>query len=146
MKSFSAKNLDICEKSIIFAENFRRIIMAGRRIRMSAMFDRYQGDLGEGLYARTLVNCKKGVMAVCRKPQYTEEQKKEMAKRPQILRFNSVIKEAQAIYHDPELRAEWEKRHVEFQREARKNGEYAYPRLWDYIRHELNQAKQRAEK
>lgn len=120
--------------------------MAGRRITMSAAFERYTGDLDDGFYLRTLVKDKSKVMAVCRKPGYTKAQRDKMAKRPQIKRFNSVNQEAQVIYHDPVLRAEWEKRHVEFMREARKKGEYTYPRLWDYIRHELNLAKIAAEK
>ena len=120
--------------------------MAGRRIAMSAAFEWYTGDLGDDMYLRTLVKDKSKVMAVCKKPNYTKEQRKKMAKRPQIKRFNSVNKEAQVIYHNPVLRAEWEKRHEEFIREARKKGEYTYPRLWDYIRHELNLAKKAAEK
>ena len=120
-------------------------IMAGKRIAMSAAFEWYRGELDDDLYLRTLVKDKSKVMAVCRKPRYTKAQRKEMANRPQIKRSNSVIKEAQAMYHDPVLRPIWEKRHAEFQREARKKGEYTYPRLWDYIRHELNLAKIAAE-
>lgn len=120
--------------------------MAGKRIAMSAAFEWYRGELDEGLYLRTLVKDKSKVMAVCRKPRYTKAQRKEMANRPQIKRFNSVVTEAQKIYHDPVLRAEWEQRHEAFQREARKNGEYTFPRLWDFIRHELNIAKKAAEK
>lgn len=120
--------------------------MAGRRIAMSAAFNRFVGDLDEEFYLRTLVKDKTKVMAVCRKPRYTKQQRKEMANRPQIKRFNSVNVEAKAIYHNPELRAEWEKRHEAFKSEARKKGEYTYPRLWDFIRHELNLAKKAAEK
>ena len=120
--------------------------MAGRRIRMSAAFASYIGELDDEFYVRTLVKNKGKELAVCRKPRYTKEQRKKMAKRPQIKRFNSVNTEAQVIYHDPVLRAEWERRHEEFKREARKKGEYTYPRLWDFIRHELNLAKKAAEK
>ena len=120
--------------------------MAGKRISMSAAFEAYRGELDDDFYLRSLVKDKSKVMAVCRKPRYTKQQRKEMAKRPQIQRFNSVNKEAQAIYHNPELRAAWEKRHEAFQKEARKKGEYAYSRLWDYIRHELNLAKKEAAK
>ena len=116
-------------------------IMAGKRIAMTAAFEWYRGEMDEDYYLRSLVKDKHKVMAVCKKPKYTKAQRKEMAKRPQIQRFNSVVKEAQVIYHDPVLRAEWEQRHLEFQRVARKKGEYTYPRLWDYIRHELNIAK-----
>ena len=119
--------------------------MAGRRIAMSAAFERYVGDLDSEFYLRTLVKDKSKVMAVCRKPRLTKQQRKKMAERPQIKRSNAVIKEAQVIYHDPVLRAEWEARHAAFQREARKRGDYTYPRLWDYIRHELNLSKTSAE-
>ena len=119
--------------------------MAGKRIAMSAAFEWYRGELDDELYLRTLVKDKSKVMAVCRKPRLSKQQRKKMAERPQIKRFNTVIKEAQAIYHDPVLRAEWEAKHAAFQREARKKGDYTYPRLWDFIRHELNQAKLSAE-
>ena len=115
--------------------------MAGRRIKMSAAFDSYSGDLDGEFYIRTLVKDKSKVMAVCRKPRYTKDQRKKMAKRPQIKRFNSVLQEAQKIYHDPVLRAEWEARHQAFMAEAKKRGDYTFPRLWDYLRHELNIAK-----
>lgn len=120
--------------------------MAGKRIAMSAAFEWYRGELDDGLYLRTLVKDKSKVMAVCKKPSYTKDQRKKMAQRPQIKRFNSVTIEAQKIYHDPVLRAEWEQRHAVFQHEARKKGEYTFPRLWDYIRHELNLANKAAGK
>ena len=120
--------------------------MAGRRIAMADAFKWYKGELDSEFYVRTLVKDKETVMAVCRKPRYTKDKRKEMAKRPQIKRFNWVIAEAQAIYHDPVRRAKWEKRHQTFQRAARKKGEYTYPRLWDFIRHELNAAKIAAER
>jgi len=119
--------------------------MAGRRIAMADAFKWYKGELDSELYVRTLVKDKEKVMAVCKKPRYTKDKRKEMAKRPQIKRFNAVIKEAQTIYNDPVMRAEWEVRHEAFKREARKKGEYTYPRLWDFIRHELNAAKKAAE-
>ena len=143
--NFDAKNLEIYEKSCIFAQNLKGILMAGRRIKMSAAFDRYSGELDSEFYLRTLVKDKSKVMAVCRKPSYTKEQRKKMAKRPQIKRFNTVVQEAQKIYHDPVLRAQWEERHKAFMKEARKKGEYTFPRLWDYIRHELNLAKIQAQ-
>ena len=115
--------------------------MAGRRIKMAAAFEWYTGDLDGRFYLRSLVKDKSNVMAVCKKPHYTKKDRKKMAQRPQIKRFNAVLYEAQVIYHDPVLRAEWEARHNAFQQEARKVGEYTYPRLWDYIRHELNLAK-----
>ena len=119
--------------------------MAGRRIKMSAAFDRYSGELDSEFYLRTLVKDKSKVMAVCRKPSYTKEQRKKMAKRPQIKRFNTVVQEAQKIYHNPVLRAHWEERHKAFMKESKKKGEYTFPRLWDYIRHELNLAKIQAQ-
>ena len=127
-------------KKVVSLQQISRIIMAGKRIAMSAAFEWYKGELDEDLYLRTLVKDKHKVLAVCKKPRYTEKQRKEMAERPQFKRFNAVTTEAQRIYHDPELRAEWEKRHEAFQRAASKKGEYTFPRLWDYIRHELNLA------
>ena len=123
-----------------------KFCMAGKRIVMSAAFEMYRGELDEDLYLRTLVKDKHKVMAVCKKPRYTKQQRKKMAERPQIKRFNAVNEEAKRIYHDPVLRAEWEVKHEAFRQEARKKGEYTYPRLWDFIRHELNTAMKAAEK
>jgi len=120
--------------------------MAGRRISTVEFLNGYRGGLSEDDYARSLIKYKGRVMAVCKKPKYTKKQKKEMAKRPQIKRFNEVNAEAQRIYHDPILRAEWEQRHAAFRAEAHKRNDYEYPRLWDFIRHELNQAKIAASK
>ncbi len=145
MTFLEQKNLEICGKSCIFAQNLKGTLMAGRRIKMSAAFDRYSGELDSEFYLRTLVKDKSKVMAVCRKPSYKKEQRKKMAKRPQIKRFNTVVQEAQKIYHDPVLRAQWEERHQAFMKEAKKKGEYTFPRLWDYIRHELNLAKIQAQ-
>ena len=123
-----------------------KFCMAGKRIVMSAAFEMYRGELDEDLYLRTLVKDKHKVMAVCKKPRYTKQQRKKMAERPQIKRFNAVNEEAKRIYHDPVLRAEWEQKHAAFKREAKKKGEYTYPRLWDFIRHELNAAMKAAGK
>lgn len=120
--------------------------MAGKRIAMSSPFEWYRGELDQDLYLRTLVKDKSKVMAVCKKPRYTNQQRKKMSERPQIKRFNAVNAEAQRIYHDPVLRAKWEERHKSFQAEARKRGDYTFPRLWDFIRHELNIAMKAAEK
>ena len=140
------ENLEKWKKSIIFAASFRRTLMAGKRIKMGAAFEQYVGELDDQLYLRTLVKDKSKVMAVCKKPRLTKQQRKKMAERPFIQRSNAVLKEAQRIYHDPVLRAEWEEKHAAFMREARKRGDYTYPRLWDYIRHEINLAKQATEK
>ena len=120
--------------------------MAGRRIALNGMYEWYKGEVDKDLYLRTLVKDKRAVMAVCKKPSYTKQQRKKMAERPQIKRFNAVNEEAKKIYHDPVLRTEWEERHKAFQVEARKSGDYTFPRLWDFIRHELNAAKIAAEK
>ena len=143
---FVAENLHISQKSCIFAANLRDKQMAGKRIAMSAAFEWYRGELDQDLYLRSLVKDKHKVMAVCKKPKYTKAQRKKMAERPQIKRFNAVNVEAQKIYHDPVLRAEWEERHEVFKIEAKRKGEYTYPRLWDFIRHELNLAKKEAKK
>ena len=120
--------------------------MAGRRIVLSDAFKGYSGELDKNSYVRSLIKVKDNVRAVCKKPRLTKNQRKEMANRPQIKRFNWVTEEAQKIYHDPELRAKWETIHAKFRKEARKKGEYDYPRLWDFIRHTLNLAKIEADK
>ena len=90
-----------------------------------------------------------GYAAYCRKPQYTKQQKKEMAERSAVNAFSSICKEASAIMHDEVLKAEWTVKHLAAKREASKhqrmlkaNGKPAVPeRLWDYIRHELSKQK-----
>ena len=133
------------KKKYYLCNKFEKFSMAGKRIAMSAAFEWYKGELDQDLYLRSLVKDKHKVMAVCKKPRYTKQQRKKMAERPQIKRFNAVIEEAKRIYHDPVLRAEWEVKHEAFRQEARKKGEYTYPRLWDFIRHELNTAMKAAE-
>lgn len=115
--------------------------MAGNRIYFNSLIGRYAGGWGPDEYLRSLTSQQPGVAAVCKKPRYTKAQKKKMAQRPQVQRFVAVNAEASAIFHDPVLRAEWEKRHAAFKREAEKKGERTYPRLWDFVRHELLTAK-----
>ena len=116
--------------------------MAGNRLYLNKEIGTYSGDYGKRKYTRSLVSRKDGVVAVCKKPHYTKAQKAKMAQRPQVQRFVAVNAEASAIFHDPVLRAEWEQRHEAFKREANKKGEYTYPRLWDFVRHELLAAKE----
>ena len=101
----------------------------------------YIGELDDEHYARRPVGHPDGIAILCKKPRYSKKQRKQMAKRPQVKRFGEVNLEAQAIYHDPVRRAEWEARHKAAQQEASRHGNSIYPRLWDYIRHELNEAK-----
>ena len=120
--------------------------MAGRRIYPKSFYEWYKGELSKEYYSRTLPTKKDNGMAVCLKPRYTKSQRKKMAERPQIVRFKAVNEEAQRIYHDPVLRAEWEARHVAARREASGTTKYVSPRHWDYIRHELNIAKMAVQK
>ena len=120
--------------------------MSGRRIGTKGFIAWFKGELSKEYYSRTLPTKPGEGMAVCKKPRYTKSQRKKMAERPQIVRFTEVNQEAQRIYHDPVLRAEWEARHVEARREASGTTKYVSPRLWDYIRHELNIAKMAVQK
>jgi hypothetical protein len=119
--------------------------MAGRRLYLNNYIGQYSGEFGPDDYVRKMINAPENVRAVCKKPRYTKKQKKQMAERPQVKRFVTVSAEAKAIYHDPVQRAEWEKRHAAFIAKARKKGDYTYPRLWDYLRHMLNESKKAAE-
>ena len=58
--------------------------MAGRRIALTAMYEWYKGEADADTYLRTLVKDKHKVMAVCKKPRYTKQQRKKMAERPPI--------------------------------------------------------------
>lgn len=112
-------------------------------IKLNSIARQYSGGLDETYYVRRPVGHPAGVAVLCKKPRYSKKQRKAMAERSQVKRFVEVNREAQAIYHDPVLRAEWEARHKAAQREASRHGHSIYPRLWDYIRHELSESKKR---
>lgn len=139
-----SRNLEISKKCIIFAENFERYEMAGRFLILGAGIKGRIGGIGSKDYTRRLPGHPESVVSVCKKPHYTKAQKKKMAQRPQVQRFCEVNKEASAIWHNPELKAEWAARHEAYMHEAKRHGGYIYVRLWDYIRHELNKVKAEA--
>jgi len=120
--------------------------MAGRFVILGAGLTAKTGEWDKDNYTRRLPGRPDGIVSVCKKPKYSKKQRKEMAERPAVKRFCQVTAEASAIMRDPVLRKEWEERHLEFQRAAKKAGEYPYTRFWDYLRHTLNQAKIEAEK
>lgn len=103
----------------------------------------YIGELDDKHYARRLVGHDEGIVVRCKKPSFSKAQRKKMSERPQVKRFVEVNKEAQAIFHDPELRAQWEAKH---QAAMEKSTHYVSPRLWDFIRHELNLSKKESGK
>jgi len=115
-------------------------------LRLLAGFTSRVGELDKKHYARRLVGRPEGIVVECKKPSYTKAQRKKMAERPQVKRFVEVNKEAQAIMHDPVLRAEWEAKHRAARADASKHNEYVHVRLWDFIRHTLNKEKKEAEK
>ena len=53
-----------------------------------------------------------GYAAYCRKPQYTQKQKKEMAEHPTAKAFSSLCKRASAIMRDEAQKAEWTAKHL----------------------------------
>ncbi len=136
--------MEISKKSSIFAENFNRYEMAGRFLILGAGIKGRIGGINSKEYTRRLPGHPDNIVSICQKPRYTKAQKKKMAQRPQVQRFCEVNKEASAIWHNPELKAEWAARHVAYMHEAKRHGGYTYVRLWDYIRHELNKAKSEA--
>ena len=127
-------------------KHIRQRYMARLYLILNAAYDSSIGELNKDEYTRRLPGRPKSVVAVCKKPRYTKAQKRKMANRPQVRRFCEVNAEASSILHDAEKRAEWTKRHIAYMREAKRHGLYQYPRLWDYIRHELNKEKTEAEK
>ena len=106
----------------------------------------YVGEVDEKHYARRLVGHPEGIVVRCKKPKYSKKQRKAMAERPQVKRFIAVNQEAQVILHDPVLRAEWEVKHKAARADGSRHNYYVSPRLWDFIRHELNVAKAESEK
>lgn len=119
--------------------------MSGRRLHLGMMQIR-TGEFGPDDYTRSLPGHPPGVSAICKKPRFSKAQRKKLAKGSQMKRMTAVNAEASVIYNNPELRAPWETRHLAFMKEARRRGEYDYPRLWDYIRHVLIEEKKSAEK
>lgn len=132
---------------VVSAQSYKVQNMAGRFLILnSSVVNARIGELNKNEYSRRLPGHPPGISAVCDKPKYTKAQRKKMAQRPQVQRFREVNAEASVIFHNPEQKAEWQKRHAAFIREAKRRNEYAYPRLWDFIRHELNREKTEAEK
>lgn len=118
--------------------------MPGRLLHLGMLQTR-TGGYGEDDYTRRLPGHPPGVSAICKKPRFSKAQRKKLAKSAQMKRMTAVNAEASVIYHTPELRAAWEARHMAFMEEAKRRGEYEYPRLWDYIRHVLIEENKAAE-
>jgi len=103
------------------------------------------GSVDKNHYLRP-ISGRPGYAAYCVKPQYSTLKKKELAEAETVLNFVKNQEEAKRQYHDPVLRAEWEKRHHEALRAASKRnsliattGKSRVPaRLWDYIRREIS--------
>jgi len=104
------------------------------------------GEYSKTEYTRRLPGHPENIVTICNKPNYSKARRRQMAKRPQVLRFVEVNKEAHAIFHDPAQKAEWEARHKQYLRETDKSREYVYVRLWDWLRHVLLQEKTAAAK
>ena len=120
--------------------------MAGRFIILGAGIKAKTGEWDKYNYTRRLVGRPENIVSLCKKPKFTKAQRKKMAERPQVKRFVEVNAEAQAIWHNPELKAQWEAKHQAARRDGSKHNYYVHVRLWDFIRHELNKAKIKAEK
>lgn len=112
--------------------------MSGRFL-IAGPMGTHVGSLNENEYSRRLPGRPPGITAVCKKPRYTRSQKKKMAQRASVLRFVNVSKMAQIIWHDPEKKSEWAVRHEAALKEGKRHNMYVPVRLWDYIRHTLNE-------
>ena len=140
------ENLEISQKSIIFAENFKATRMAGRFIILDVGVKARMGEWGKNDYTRRLPGHPENIVSICKKPRYTKKQKRKMAERPTVQRFCEVNAEAHAIFQDPVRKAEWQARHVAARQDASRHNYYVPVRLWDYVRHELNIRKKEAAK
>ena len=117
-------------------------------VHVASFLESIGGSIDEEHWLRPIPG-RPGYAAYCRKPQYTQKQKKEMAEHPTAKAFASLCKRASAIMRDEAQKAEWTAKHLAAKREASKhqrlpqaNGKPAVPeRLWDYIRHELSKQK-----
>ena len=119
--------------------------MAGRIVILGAGTNFEIGSYGKKDYLRRFPGHPEGIAAKCKKPHYTKAQKRKMAQRPQVQRFCQVNAEAHAIWHNPELKAEWAAKHKAARQDASRHNYYVPVRLWDYIRHEINLLKIEAE-
>ena len=117
-------------------------------VHVASFLESIGGSIDEEHWLRPIPG-RTGYAAYCRKPQYTQKQKEDMAERPAVKAFSTICKEASAIMRDEAQKAEWTAKHIAAKREASKhqrmpqaNGKPAVPeRLWDYIRHELSKQK-----
>lgn len=119
--------------------------MAGRFVILGAGRNYEIGSDGKNDYLRRLPSRPEGIVARCKKPHYTNARKRKMAQRPQVQRFCQVNAEAKAIWQSLELKAEWAAKHQAARQDASRHNYYVPVRLWDYIRHEINQLKAKAE-
>ena len=117
-------------------------------VHVASLLESIGGSIDKDHWLRPIPG-RTGYAAYCRKPQYTQKQKEDMAEHPTAKAFSSLCKKASAIMRDEAQKAEWTAKHLAAKREASKhqrlpqaNGKPAVPeRLWDYIRHELSKQK-----
>lgn len=105
-----------------------------------SIIDELRGNVDERHYVRRIPgNDEWG--AVCSKPDLSKKTKKAKAEHPTARRFAELMAETKAILHDPARKAEWQARYEEAMRKARKYNKPIQGRLYDYIKHELSEAK-----
>jgi len=103
-------------------------------------FKEARGSFGERFYARYIPgNDKWG--AVFNKPELNKKTRKEKASHPTAQCFAELMAETKAIMHNPERKAEWQARYDEAVRKAQKHNSSIQGRLYDYIKHELSEAR-----
>lgn len=98
------------------------------------------GSIGNRFYARHIPGNDKWA-AVCEKPELSKKTRKAKAEHPTAQRFAELMAETKAILHDPVLKAEWQERYDEAVRKAHKYNKPIQGRLYDYIKHELSEAR-----
>ncbi len=102
--------------------------------------DSLQGNVDQRHYVRRIPgNGEWG--AVCAKPELSQKVKKAKAEHPTAKAFAELMAEAKAIMHDPERKAKWQARYEEALKKARKYNKPTQGRLYDYIKHELNEER-----
>jgi len=101
------------------------------------------GSVDKDHYLRELP-MRPGYAVLCPKPRYGKKEKKQMAKSEQAMWFKEMMARAKAIYHNPELRAQYEAEHKEALKANKKHepkgnkGTLVVPALlWEYIRHRV---------
>ena len=112
------------------------------KVKWTALVDSAHGGVDKKHYARAIPGNNE-YAAVCNKPELSKKTKKKKAAHPTCKSFADNIALCKGILNNPERRAAWQARYDKAVREARRHNKPIQGRLYDYIKHELSEARKK---